>query len=136
MNRTSLIALLATAAAAVLATTPAHANGTGEGTPGYPHEMAAAVSTVSRTEVRADAAKAVAEGRIAQGELGLRLAADTARPVVATLDRAQVRAEAAEAVRLGLVASGETSVVYTAPQLAALKAAGERASRIIVAGQR
>jgi hypothetical protein len=47
-----------------------------------------------------------------------------------------VRAEAAEVVRLGLVASGERSVVYTAPQLAAIKAAGERATSVIVAGQR
>jgi hypothetical protein len=138
MNRFSLISLAAVAAAAVLATTPVlAAQGAGEGTPGYPHELAAAASTTSRADVRADAVKAVAEGRVASGEIGLKPAQSVVgQPAILALTRAEVRAEAVEAVRLGLVASGETSVVYTAPQLASIKAAGERASRIVVAGQR
>jgi hypothetical protein len=59
-----------------------------------------------------------------------------ATPRAVNLERVQVRAEAAEALRMGLIASGEGSVVYTAPQLAQITAAGERASRIVVAGQR
>lgn len=137
MNRFSIISLAAAAAAAVLATTPAlAAQGAGEGTPGYPHELVAAASTTSRAEVRADAAKAVAEGRVASGEIGLKPAAELAKPTLVALSRTQVRAEAAEAVRLGLVASGETGVAYTQPQLQAIQAAGERATRVIVAGQR
>ena len=135
MNRISLISLVAAAAALVLATAPAQAApaGAGEGTPGYPHEVAAAHSTVSRADVRAEAARALAEGRIASGEAAVTAAAT---PRAISLERAQVRAEAAEALRLGLIASGEGSVVYTAPQLAQIAAAGERASRIVVAGQR
>ncbi len=137
MNHISFISLAAVAAAAVLATTPVlAAQGAGEGTPGYPHELAAAASTVSRADVRADAAKAVAEGRIASGEVGLKPAADVVQPVLAALTRTQVHAEAVEAVRLGLVASGEASLIYTAPQLQAIVAAGERANRVMVAGQR
>jgi hypothetical protein len=137
MNRTSFIAL-ATIAAALLAATPAHAAlGAGEGQAGYPHEIAATAPAVSlsRAEVRAEAARAVAEGRIASGEAGLNAEA-TEIAAVPGPTRAQVRAEAAEAVRLGLIASGEAAVVYTAPQLAALQAASERAGAIIVAGQR
>jgi hypothetical protein len=136
MNRISLISLVAAAAALVLATAPAQAApaGAGEGTPGYPHEVAAGSSTVSRADVRAEAARALAEGRIASGEAGVTAVAATPRAI--SLERVQVRAEAAEAVRLGLIVSGEGSVVYTAPQLAQIKAAGERASRIVVAGQR
>jgi hypothetical protein len=136
MNRISLISLVAAAAALVLATAPAQAApaGAGEGTPGYPHEVAAAHSTVSRADVRAEAARALAEGRIASGEAALVAEADRVMPPALTL--AQVRAEAAEAVRLGLVASGETAVVYTAAQRTALKAAAERAGSIVVAGQR
>ena len=135
MNRISLIALAAAAAAVALATAPAHAAvGAGEGLPGYPHEVAAPASTLSRAEVRAEAARALAEGRIASGEAALVAEADRVMPPALTL--AQVRAEAAEAVRLGLVASGETAVVYTAAQRTALKAAAERAGSIVVAGQR
>jgi hypothetical protein len=136
MTRFSLIALAAAAAAAVLATAPAHATNTSEGVPGYPHELAAIfpAAVASRAEVRAEAARAVAEGRIASGEVGV--AAEPATTVTAGLTRAQVRAEAAEAVRLGLIASGEATVVYTAPQLAALRTAAERAGAFVVAGQR
>jgi hypothetical protein len=136
MNRYSLISLAAAAAALVLATAPAQAApaGAGEGTPGYPHEMAASTSTLSRADVRAEAARALAEGRIASGEVGVKIDAPTL--AASTLDRFQVRAEAAEALRLGLIASGEASVVYTAPQLAQIQVAGERASRIVVARQR
>ncbi|MCA3242795.1 MAG: DUF4148 domain-containing protein [Rubrivivax sp.] len=136
MNRISLISLVAAAAALVLATAPAQAApaGAGEGTPGYPHEVAAAHSTVSRADVRAEAARALAEGRIASGEAAVTAAAASPRTI--PLERVQVRAEAAEAVRLGLIVSGEGSLAYTAPQLAQIKAAGERASRIVVAGQR
>lgn len=114
MNRFSLISLAAAVATVVLATAPAHAaQGAGEGTPGYPHEIAASTSVKQRAEVRAEAVRAVAEGRVAQGEVGLAVAA---APTSLAADRAQVRAEAAEAVRLGLVATGEraTPVVVAA----------------------
>jgi hypothetical protein len=136
MNRYSLIAFAATAAAAVLATAPAHATlGAGEGTPGYAHETAAApAGSLSRSEVRAEAARALAEGRIASGEATP--AAAPAGMALPGLTRAQVRAEAAEALRLGLLASGEAAVVYTAPQLAALQAVVERTDAFVVAGRR
>jgi len=135
-NRFSIFSIAAAAAAVVLATAPAHAAlGAGEGTPGYPHEMAAAAPATDRAEVRAEARRAVAEGRIASGEQTLTADAGVVQPLVAT-SRAAVRAEAAEAVRLGLVASGERALEYTQPQLAALRAAAERAERVIVAGQR
>jgi hypothetical protein len=135
MNRFSLIALAA-AAAAVLATAPAHAAlGAGEGTPGYAHEtVATPASELSRTEVRAEAARALAEGRIASGE-----ATPTTTPAGASLPgltRAQVRAEAAQALRLGLVASGEATVAYSAPQLTALLTAADRADALVVAARR
>lgn len=139
MNRFSFISLATAAATLVLVSATAHAAGptalgAGEGTPGYPHEIVSTASASSRADVRAEAVRAVAEGRVASGEFGLKLASAPTTPGV--VDRAQVRAEAAEAVRLGLVASGERSVVYTAPQLAAIKAAGERATHIVVAAQR
>lgn len=132
MNRFSIISLAAAAAVVVLATAPAHASGVGEGTPGYPHEFSS-TSTTSRADVRAEARQAVAEGRVVAGEIGLK-----AEPTMASvrIERAAVRAEAAEAVRLGLVATGERSLVYTQPQLAALKAAADRAGSVVVAGQR
>jgi hypothetical protein len=135
MNRYSLIAIAA-AATAVLVTDPAHAAlGAGEGTPGYAHEtVAAPAGSPSRTEVRAEAARALAEGRIASGEATP--ATTPAKATLPVLTRAQVRAEAAEAVRLGLVSSGEAVVTYTAPQLTALLTAAERADAIVVAGRR
>ncbi len=131
MNRQSILAIAA-AALAFAAVPSQAAMGVGEGTPGYPHETQA-LGSASRAEVRAEAQRAVAEGRVATGEIGLKADA----PLVSTVvSRAAVRAEAAEAVRLGLVATGERSVVYTQPQLAQLKAAAERATTIVVAGQR
>lgn len=134
MNRFSIIALAAVAATVALAASPAHAAlGAGEGTPGYAHETMVSTTTASRQVVRADAARAQLDGRFGSGEI--------AEPAVTTVaamgaDRAQVRAQAAEANRLGLVASGEQALVYTAPQLAALQAAGQQAGRVMVAGQR
>lgn len=137
MNRLSLIALATTAALIALATAPAHATpGAGQGQPGYPHEVAATTpaSTLTRSEVRAEAARALAEGRIASGEAAPVAGADGVAQPART--RAQVRAEAVEAVRLGLVASGEASVADASPQGAALQAAPERTDRLFAARQR
>jgi nucleoside phosphorylase len=129
MKTYSIVSAVALAAAALLSATGAHAAlGQGEGTPGYAVETDTQATSVKRADVRAEAARAVAEGRIASGEVAL---ADTPAAWSAT-SRAQVRAEAAEAVRLGLVASGEQALVYTAPQLAQIRAAG----LTLVAGQR
>jgi hypothetical protein len=130
----STIALIAAAAAALLTALPASAAaGFGEGTPGYPHEarQGEPMSTASRAEVRAEVRRAMAQGQLAGGELGLPVA-----EALSLADRDQVRAEAAEAQRLGLLAGGERSVIFTAPQLALIKAAGERATATVVAGSR
>ena len=130
----STIALVAAAAAALLTALPASASaGFGEGTPGYPHEIqqSAQTSSVSRADVHAEARRVTAQGYLAGGEFGLPVAES-----LSLASRDQVRAEAVEAQRLGLVAGGERSVIYTAPQLALIKAAGERASTTFVAGSR
>ena len=130
----STIALVAAAAAALLTALPASAAaGFGEGTPGYPHEarQAEPMNTASRADVRAEARRAMAQGQLVGGELGLPVA-----DALSFADRTLVRAEAAEAQRLGLVAGGETVAVYTHQQLAAIKAAGARATATFVAASR
>jgi hypothetical protein len=130
--KTFSLAAVAAAAAAVLIALPAHAAiGHGEGVAGYPHELNQTTSSVQRDAVRSAARSAVTQGVAGAGE-----ASPVQQAEASTLSRVQVRAEAAEAVRLGLVASGEQTVVYTAPQLMALKAAGERAVSTVVAGSR
>ncbi len=132
MNRSFLISLVA-AATALVAAAPAHATlGAGEGVPGYAHENAASepASALGRAQVRAEAARALAERRITSGE-----ATPEPAPALAPLPvptRAQVRAEAAEAVRQGVVSTGEAAVVYTTSQLTLLRKAGERAGTIVV----
>jgi hypothetical protein len=82
-------------------------------------------STVSRAEVRADAAAAQQAGRIEYGE-----ASRSAVAFVSTKTRAQVLAEAAEAQRLGLLGHGERSAPSISPaqadliQMAGLRALG------------
>jgi hypothetical protein len=130
----STIALIAAAAAALLTALPASAAaGFGEGTPGYPHEarQGEPMSTASRAEVRAEVRRAMAQGQLSGGELGLPVA-----EALSLANRDQVRAEAAEAQRLGLAAGGEFVAVYTPQQLAAIKAAGVRAAATVVAASR
>jgi len=130
----STFAFVAAAAAALLTALPATAAvGSGEGTPGYAHETAntSRSSSVARAEVRAEVRRAQAQGLLVAGEIGLPVAES-----LSLASRTQVRAEAAEAQRLGLLARGERSVVFTAPQLALIKAAGERATATVVAGSR
>ncbi len=133
MKTYSIVSVVAAAAATLLTALPAAASGVGEGTPGYPAPVSASsqATSPSRAAVQAEARLALAEGRIASGELGLPEAEFHAQA-----DRARVRAEAAEALRLGLVASGEASVVYTPAQLEAIRLAGDRVQATIVAATR
>ncbi len=81
-------------------------------------------STLSRAEVRADLATALAAGAITQGELGHAWA-----PRVSERSRAEVVAELVEARRLGLTRVTEAGApVATAEQLRLIHRAGERAA--------
>jgi hypothetical protein len=81
-------------------------------------------STLTRAEVRADLAAAIAAGAIAQGELDPILA-----PRASQRSRAEVVAELIEAQRLGLTRVTEAGApVATAEQLQLIRRAGERAA--------
>jgi hypothetical protein len=81
-------------------------------------------STLTRAEVRADLAAAIAAGTIAQGELGSVWA-----PRGSERSRAEVVAELIEAQRLGLTRVTEAGApVATAEQLQLIQRAGERAA--------
>jgi alpha-D-ribose 1-methylphosphonate 5-triphosphate synthase subunit PhnG len=84
-------------------------------------------STLTRAEVRADLASAIAAGAIAQGEQGHAWA-----PRASERSRAEVVAELMEAQRLGLTQVTEAGApVATAEQLQLIRRAGERAATMI-----
>ena len=101
-------------------------------TEGSGHELSiASSSTLSRSDVRADAAAAYAAGLIPQGENPMISAS-----VGTAKTRAQVRAELAEALRLGLVQPSVQEVVFpTAAQILRIEMAGLRALHMTVASR-
>ncbi len=81
------------------------------------------VSTLSRTEVQAEAIAARDAGLIASGEFTPVIVAQN----TSILTRAQVRAEAVQAQKLGLINTGEITVLPTSNQLEQVRLAGLRA---------
>lgn len=81
-------------------------------------------STLTRADVRADLASAIAAGAISQGELVYAWS-----PRASERSRAEVLAELIEAQRLGLTRVTEAGTpVATAAQLQLIQRAGERAA--------
>jgi hypothetical protein len=127
MNTKQLLAPLFTVTVAVIgfaSTTVAQA---GEATYDYP---ATRPSAVTRAEVKAEAARALAAGELTRGEFTY-LAPATGLAKA----RAQVVAELREAFRLGLIEDGEKPVLPTAAQLAQVERAGLQALAMTVAAR-
>jgi Domain of unknown function (DUF4148) len=125
MNTKQLLAPLFTVAVAVIGFASTAMAQAGEATYDYP---VAQPSAVTRAEVKAEAARALAAGEPTGGEFTY-LAPATG--LVKT--RAQVVAELREALRLGLIESGEKTVLPTAAQLAQVELAGLKALAMKVA---
>ena len=94
-----------------------------------PDNWTQSVSTLSRAEVRADAAAALRAGLIESGE-----ATRWNVPTAAVNTRAQVRAEAVAALQLGLTDRGEANAPSATPaQAEMIRQAGLRALSVPVA---
>lgn len=87
-------------------------------------------STLTRAEVKADAARAIAAGEYSLGD-----ATYEPRIVGIGKTRAQVKAETREAVRLGLVSHGDETVIPTTAQLARIELAGLKALSMTLAAR-
>lgn len=125
MNTKQLLVPLFTAAVAVIgfvSATAAHANEVSYEAP------VSLQSTLTRAEVRAQAARSVAAGEIS-------LSDDSYAPRILGTEktRAQVVAETREAIRLGLVSHGDETVVPTTAQLERIEMAGLRALTMTLA---
>jgi hypothetical protein len=128
MNRTQrLVSQVAAAVALVAAGSAAFAQ---EATYDYPTPI---TSSVSRADVRAEAAQALRAGTTIVGEAS----GVEHTPATSVVSRARVMAEAAEARRLGLSAIGERSVVASVEQERAIQVAGERTTgQVLASAQR
>jgi Domain of unknown function (DUF4148) len=127
MNTKQLLLPLFTAAVALIgfaSTTAAHANEVSYEAP------VTWQSTLTRAEVRAEAARARAAGEFS-------LSDETYVPKVAFMPktRAQVHAETLEAIRLGLTRNGEDTVLPTVEQLSRVEMAGLRALSMTLAAR-
>lgn len=127
MNTKQLLVPLFTVAIAVIgfaSATAAHASEASYEAPVSLH------STLTRAEVRAEAARAVAAGEIS-------LSDDSYAPkIVGTAKtRAQVVAETREAIRLGLISHGDETVLPTTAQLERIELAGLQALRMTLASR-
>jgi hypothetical protein len=127
MNTKQLLVPLFTVAVAVIGfatATAAHANETSYENP------VSLRSTLTRAEVRAEAARALAAGEFS-------LSDETYAPKITgtAKTRAQVNAETREAIRLGLISHGEETVIPTAEQLARVEMAGLRALSMTLAAR-
>jgi hypothetical protein len=88
-------------------------------------------STLQRSTVLQQAAQALRDGGVIDGEAGLGVESK----VGMALTRAQVQAELSEASRLGLVGGGEVTPVASAEDQAKIVAAGLRAAATVVAAR-
>jgi hypothetical protein len=124
MNTKQLLVPLFTVVVAVAGFASMTAAQAGEASYDYP---VAIQSTLTRADVVADAARALAAGEVSRGELAY------VAPVYALAKtRAQVVAETREAFRLGLISGREVDVQPTAAQLELVKLAGLKALDMIV----
>lgn len=87
-------------------------------------------STLTRAEVKADAARA-----IAAGEYSISDATYEPRIFGIAKTRAQVNAETREAIRLGLISHGDETVIPTTAQLARIELAGLKALSMTLAAR-
>jgi nucleoside phosphorylase len=125
MNTKQLLAPLFTVAVAVIGFASATMAQAGEATYDYPVTQP---SAVTRAEVKAEAAPALAAGELTGGEFTY-----FAPATGLAKTRARVVAELREALRLGLVESGDRSVLPTAAQVARVERAGLQVIAITVA---